>query len=128
MLIDAHAIDAAAALSTMLLDATDAAIREGNWREAFRVVEDDVGRCGKGTERFLEDLKKVCLGCWLRDAGRVYANVAIEFVARKFELAAEVVVDIVEQMLKGVAPLTGATVEFMAEFAGDKQFVAFTTG
>jgi hypothetical protein len=125
MLIDGHAIDAAAGLSAMLLDATDDAIREGNWREAFRSVEEDVRRCGNRTERFLQDLKKVCLGCWLRDAGRVYMNLTIEFVARKFEVAADVVVDIVEHMLKGVGPVTGASVEFKAEFLGDKEFVSF---
>jgi hypothetical protein len=128
MLIDTQAIDSAARLSAMLLDATDAAITEGNWRQAFRAVEDDVGRCGEGTERFLEDLKKVCLGCWLRDAGKVYANVAIEFVARKFELAPEVVANIIKQVLKGVGPVTQASVEFKGQFLGDKEFLAFTTG
>jgi hypothetical protein len=99
--------------------------QKGDWEEAFLVLGEDLFRCGQNTAQFRGDLKCASLRCFLLTGSRFYNNVSVAFLAQKFDLTQEDVVEVVQRMFQGFGPIDRVRVEFRAQLVDDNQYLIF---
>ncbi|OHT04397.1 hypothetical protein TRFO_06270 [Tritrichomonas foetus] len=98
--------------------------RNGEWKKSFDTINVELGEHFHDSERFVNDLKKVSLCCFLLTAKNFYDSLKIEFLHKKFDLTNEDIIEIMKQMLEGKSPIENAPIVFKGTIQ-DNKFISF---
>lgn len=99
--------------------------RVGEWKKANSVAVNEVGDKLINSEKFLDNLKKVSLCCFLLTARNYYESIKFEYLVKRFELSNEVVLEVTNDMINGIGPIEKAPIEFRGKLSPDNKFILF---
>lgn len=97
----------------------------GDWKKANSIAVAELGDRLINPEKFLDNLKKVSLCCFLLTARNYYESIKFDYLVKRFELAKEVVLEVTNEMINGFGPIEKAPIEFRGRLSPDKDFILF---
>ncbi|KAK8834462.1 Translation initiation factor 3 subunit c [Tritrichomonas musculus] len=97
----------------------------GDWKKSSEVAITELGDRLVNKEKFIDDLKKVTLCCFLLTARNYYESIKYDYLVKRFELPKEVIMEITNNMINGFGPIEKAPIEFRGRISDDKNFILF---
>lgn len=97
----------------------------GEWKKANDIAISELGDRLTNPEKFLDNLKKVSLCCFLLTARNYYESIKSDYLVKRFELPKEVILEVTNDMISGFGPIEKAPIEFRGRFSADNNFILF---
>lgn len=99
--------------------------RNGDWKKSFDAINAELTKYFPNCDRYLRDLKKASLCCFLLTANQYYDDISIEQLMKKFSFTNDEVMQIIQKMNKGHGPIENAVITFHADFSDDRKYIIF---
>lgn len=99
--------------------------KAGNWKEAYDTISSQLGSRHPNLDKFVTDLKKISLCCFLLKAKKYYDSIKYDYLVKKFELSKEEILEITKKMIEGFSPIENAQIEFDGSISESQEYIIF---
>lgn len=92
-----------------------------DWKNAYYYTMNEIGNDMTLNTIFLNNLKKIFLCCFLLSIN--YSSIKIDYLIGKFELPKETIIEVINNMIKGISPVENIPIEFKGSLFIEKNFI-----